>query len=34
MFSESRDDKPEVGSSTYRTEGSRINSKPIFKRLR
>lgn len=34
MFSESRDDKPEVGSSTYSTDGSRINSKPIFKRLR
>jgi hypothetical protein len=34
MFSESRDDKPEVGSSTNKTDGSLINSKPIFKRLR
>lgn len=30
MFSESLEDKPEVGSSTKRTEGSRISSKAIF----
>ena len=33
MFSESREDNPEVGSSTNKTAGSRISSKAIFKRF-
>ena len=34
MFSESLEDKPEVGSSTNITDGSRINSREIFNRFR
>ena len=33
MFSESLEDNPEVGSSTNKTFGSLINSKPMFRRF-
>lgn len=33
MFSESREDNPEVGSSKNNTDGSLINSKAMFKRF-